>query len=199
MHEIKYRVGGTKHRKEKRYRSIVFLVAVLVSFVVITSVVAIVLLKTGRLSLVSSNDEPEKPIDNCGTQETTEEKGLLSRIVPINSEELKYIFEMGSYDYDKRFLVIGRPTCPACSAFFPILNDVIEEKKIDVYYYNTDDARNADSEALSSVLETLNISGVPTLIYLVGGSEYARLDNYESRAIIEDFVEEYSNKEILFD
>lgn len=86
------------------------------------------------------------------------------------------------YDY------IGRPTCPICVEFPPILEEVIEEDQIDVYYYNTDTAREADASVLSEMMERLDVTGVPTLMAIENGTEVDRLVGESTKEEIQAFL-----------
>ncbi len=65
------------------------------------------------------------------------------------------------------FIYVGRPTCPHCQAFAPVLTSVVKVNNLTVYYYNTD--ANNSNEKHDDALTLLNITGVPTFLYVKDG------------------------------
>ncbi|AEG61416.1 thioredoxin family protein [Desulforamulus ruminis] len=93
------------------------------------------------------------------------------------------------YEISDGFVYFGRPTCPSCELFKPLLTEVAKEENIQVYYFNTDYFRNNSllTEAeLKEIFEKYQIQQVPILIKLVNGS----LDS----SFGANFIEEESGK-----
>lgn len=66
---------------------------------------------------------------------------------------------------NKPYIVyVARPTCKYCRAFSPELTELVVEDDLEIYYYNTDEAREEDSEAMTDLLKAMDISSVPTLV-----------------------------------
>jgi len=64
-------------------------------------------------------------------------------------------------------IYVGRPSCPACSAFFPNLEKLVDNHDVTIYYINTETWTNAN---LVGVLEPIqDIPGVPTTFIMYDG------------------------------
>lgn len=64
-------------------------------------------------------------------------------------------------------IYFGRPTCPACAVFTPIIFDIALRTQKNIYYVNTDRWRM--DEGFSQLVDTFNLTHVPHLIYLNQG------------------------------
>ncbi|MHC5253097.1 thioredoxin family protein [Listeria kieliensis] len=97
--------------------------------------------------------------------EQTEKAGK-SFLNPIGTKKFQQI----QLDKQGKVVYIGRPTCPDCQAFQPILQEVLKENnwgKLD--YYNTDRASETNRKAMISALKQVKVDSVPTLIAFKNG------------------------------
>ncbi|MBC1520545.1 thioredoxin family protein [Listeria aquatica] len=113
------------------------------------------------------------------------EKAGKSFLNPIGTEKFSQI------EIDKRTQVVyvGRPTCPDCQAFQPILQQVLKENdwgKLD--YYNTDQAGEKDRKAMISALKKVKIDSVPTLIAFKNGKVQAIFHGNDSKKELTDWL-----------
>ncbi|KXG77106.1 hypothetical protein AN619_06360 [Thermotalea metallivorans] len=77
------------------------------------------------------------------------------------------------YEISDGYVYFGRPTCPSCELFKPLLTEVANKEKVQVYYFNTDYFRDNSlltEEELREIFEKYKIEQVPILIKLVNGS-----------------------------
>jgi len=93
---------------------------------------------------------------------------------------------------DSGIVFIGRPTCPYCQQFAPMLTRVVKEGGYFVYYYNTDAASQADQESYYTVMMELGIEGVPSLIFLSEGRVMDKLYDTTNEAELRAFLDQYS-------
>lgn len=78
----------------------------------------------------------------------------------------------------KSFVVyIGRPTCSSCKEFHPILEKFVDEEKLIVSYYNTDEARSIDAKAVREQINKFNITSVPTVLLITDGKVTDKLEH----------------------
>ena len=89
---------------------------------------------------------------------------------------------------DMVIVYIGRPTCPHCATFSPLLLEVIQETGTLVYHYDTDAAKADDPDKRIDILTKLNITTVPTLAKIQNGSIITELEDYTSRTAIRQFL-----------
>lgn len=93
-------------------------------------------------------------------------------------------------------LFIGRPSCPDCQAFMPLLNKAMEETgKPELYYWNTDEAKKDDKQNHSQLYEALSkqmdVNWVPSLFKIKDGQVFDRLDDETDAKLIKHFLEKY--------
>lgn len=65
---------------------------------------------------------------------------------------------------DSFYIYFGRESCEYCREFLPKLNYIVKEKKIKVFYLNT---QNTDNDTkIRQIRDTLNVEYVPEFIYV---------------------------------
>lgn len=83
------------------------------------------------------------------------------------ADEIKYI-----YNLEDGYIYFGRPSCPACKRFKPILKLISQERNLKINYFNSDYFRkekNAPEDSLMMVFEKYNIDSIPHLVYIENG------------------------------
>ena len=73
------------------------------------------------------------------------------------------------------FVYFGRNTCPFCYRFLPLLRDVADEERVQVFYFDTDHFRKYNlltNDELQDVFANYQITHVPIIIKLVNGKFY---------------------------
>ncbi|MRI73293.1 thioredoxin family protein [Enterococcus mundtii] len=109
----------------------------------------------------------------------------LSDVLPlITSEELQNKLNM----HEDIMVYIGRPTCPDCHEFEPVLRNVLNDASEKIFYYNTDEARKIDSKKLDDIAENLSIDAVPTLIKISDGEVIYKKSGKQTKASILEFL-----------
>lgn len=141
-------------------------------------VVAVVVLGTVYVQRTSTNNEAEvgNGADNGGEVDYSVLSAVDSQAV------IDFIAEKKT-----GFLYAGRPTCPHCQVFAPILTGVVKEKGLTVFYYDTD-AANANAEKKKEALGVIGVTGVPSFMYIEDGVIVERLENVSSEAALLEFV-----------
>lgn len=97
-------------------------------------------------------------------------------------------------DNDTGFVYLGRPTCPHCRVFAPILTKVVKADGLSVHYYDTDVA-NSDKDMKKKAMDAVEVYSVPTFMYIEDGVIVERLENTESEAVLREFVQKYQQVE----
>jgi hypothetical protein len=90
---------------------------------------------------------------------------------------IDHLYEVLAKD-EVSYIYFGRPTCPDCQEFLPILVGAMLDNSQDVYYFNTDDRR--EDEEYDEILHIFGVSWVPAL-YKV-----------QSNTILEEFLLQFS-------
>ncbi|ATF25597.1 thioredoxin family protein [Brochothrix thermosphacta] len=91
-------------------------------------------------------------------------------------------FETMKESKDGFVVYIGRPTCKYCRAFTPKLAKIAKDKKLTVYYYDTDKARKSDDKSLTKLLNNLDVSSVPTLMVIKDNKKQASFNAADKSA-----------------
>lgn len=84
---------------------------------------------------------------------------------------------------------IGKPTCQECTEFEPILKNVLDDIDKEIYYYNTDNAREDNEDLMIDLLETLNVKVVPTIINLNNGSIQDKIVGSYPESDLKEFLQ----------
>lgn len=90
-----------------------------------------------------------------------------------NSVKIKQVSGIQEiYDLEEGYLFFGRPSCPACQRFKPILKLISKERRIEFNYVNSDylrDEKRIPEEDLRQVINKYNIDSIPYLAYVKNG------------------------------
>lgn len=128
-------------------------------------------------------------LSGCDSNETerTEQQGLETNFIEIDNQRFTTILESdNSY-----FIYIGRPTCPICRELEPILENVLSNIDMTLYYYNTDEARQENYEIMVLLLDSLEIMSVPTIIYINNGEIVEELNGIQE---FDDLLSFFNNR-----
>lgn len=103
-----------------------------------------------------------------------------STLVELNNEKLSdYINKE-----DDVWVYVGRPSCEECSEFQPKLENVLKDIDQQLYYYDTDHAREEDEQEMIKLIKTLNVKTVPTIVHL------------KNDTVQDKFIGDHTEKEI---
>lgn len=132
-----------------------------------------------------SDDEPEAVV----------EPGLY----PIGNDELYQILNNESEEENETgiFVYMGRPTCPMCREFEPVLDEALAYLGMSLNYFQTDQARVDDEAQMLLLLETLGITGIPIIVYIENGELRDFLMGMHEMEDVIDFFE--SNGDVGLD
>lgn len=117
-----------------------------------------------------------------GTQGKWLEGG--SWIKEISREQLEREFAAKS-DF---FLYVGRPTCPDCEEFYPVLEEIVSAGGQRIYYYNTE-VKASGKRKMRAYVKSLGIDEIPMILQVENGEIAARYNGQKDKDI-EDFSRE---------
>lgn len=86
----------------------------------------------------------------------------------VDSGALKYIKNLEFLNsIENGIIYFGRPTCPVCQYFKPLLFEATREYPLPIYYFNTDRFRNHTD--FLTILDNFEITSVPSLVQISEG------------------------------
>ena len=115
-----------------------------------------------------------------------EQNSVYDAFYPLNTQAVLNFIEQGRTG----FIYAGRPTCPYCQAFSPVLAEVVRQEGTTVYYYDVD-AASKDGESRSEALSALGVTGVPTFVYVENGITSAKFNGAHEASAILDFIHQF--------
>jgi predicted bacteriocin transport accessory protein len=114
-----------------------------------------------------------------------------TRLVVIGISEMNAILNDQS---GQEFVYIGRPTCPYCEEFKPVLEATLSELGQELVYFETDLADLEDQDRRIEILEQLGVGGVPVIVYIENGQAVDSITGVQTRERVLEFFE--SNGEL---
>ncbi|MCL2558846.1 MAG: thioredoxin family protein [Turicibacter sp.] len=111
-----------------------------------------------------------------------------SRLDTIGLSEMNDILADGSGE--GTFVYFGRPTCPHCVTFEPILEDVLDDLGVRLPYFNADLADQEDIDRRREVFAQLGLEGVPKIAYIINGEAVDVLIGVQPASAVHEFFED---------
>ena len=153
-------IGGNIMKKHKQK-------AMISMMIVIILVVICIICK----HLKVQNKEIKNELDSIETNSQLEMEILAYKhaelsFLRLTAEEVNDKIENG----DHFFLYTGRITCQYCRTIVPILNKVIKDNNIELYYLDSENTK--EDIILSNFRDTYGIKTVPSIIYFIGKDDY---------------------------
>lgn len=107
-----------------------------------------------------------------------------SWIKEVSRQQLDQMFAEKS-DF---FLYVGRPTCPDCEVFYPVLEKIVSARGQRIYYYNTE-AKVSEKREMRKYVESLGIDEIPMVLRVEQGKIEAHYNGQRDQDI-DDFSKE---------
>lgn len=120
----------------------------------------------------------------CDTKKNTKQDNF----VEINTKTFESLLEKK----EEHNVYIGRPTCPDCKKFKPILEKNIPKGK-KVFYYNTDNRRN--EKGFEDIIKKFNVNSVPVVLKIKDKKLLSKLEFTDKPEDINNFLE---NKKLTY-
>lgn len=143
--------------------------------VVIMITVAIAL--TSIFVMKKAYDESQKEIE----EENKKAEESISNLTVINVSKMKELFSSN----DTKIIFVGSLTCPHCTAIKPVINSVVKDLNVTVYYLELSTMTDEENKEYYSINEFLkNNNSIPLVM---------AVKNYE---VIDSFVGEKDSKDV---
>lgn len=89
------------------------------------------------------------------------------------------------------FVYIGRPTCPFCREFEPILEGALSDLGQELPYFETDLADQEDVDRRVEIMSQLGLQGVPVIVYIVNGEAVEALSGVQQQETVLEFFDRH--------
>lgn len=143
--------------------------------VVIMITVAIAL--TSFFVMKKAYDESQKEIE----EENKKAEESISNLTVINVSKMKELFSSN----DTKIIFIGSLTCPHCTAIKPVINSVVKDLNVTVYYLELSTMTDEENNEYYSINEFLKNNNSIPLVMAVKNNE-----------VIDSFVGEKDSKDV---
>lgn len=143
--------------------------------VVIMITVAIAL--TSFFVMKKAYDESQKEIE----EENKKAEESISNLTVINVSKMKELFSSN----DTKIIFVGSLTCPHCTAIKPVINSVVKDLNVTVYYLELSTMTDEENKEYYSINEFLKNNNSIPLVMAVKSNE-----------VIDSFVGEKDSKDV---
>lgn len=143
--------------------------------VVIIITVAIAL--TSFFVMKKAYDESQKEIE----EENKKAEESISNLTVINVSKMKALFSSN----DTKIIFVGSLTCPHCTAIKPVINSVVKDLNVTVYYLELSTMTDEENNEYYSINEFLKNNNSIPLVMAVKNNE-----------VIDCFVGEKDSKDV---
>ena len=143
--------------------------------VVIMITVAIAL--TSFFVMKKAYDESQKEIE----EENKKAEESISNLTVINVSKMKEVFSSN----DTKIIFVGSLTCPHCTAIKPVINSVVKDLNVTVYYLELSTMTDEENNEYYSINEFLKNNNSIPLVMAVKNNE-----------VIDSFVGEKDSKDV---
>lgn len=143
--------------------------------VVIMITVAIAL--TSFFVMKKAYDESQKDIE----EENKKAEESISNLTVINVSKMKELFSSN----DTKIIFVGSLTCPHCTAIKPVINSVVKDLNVTVYYLELSTMTDEENKEYYSINEFLKNNNSIPLVMAVKNNE-----------VIDSFVGEKDSKDV---
>ena len=143
--------------------------------VVIIITVAIAL--TSFFVMKKAYDESQKEIE----EENKKAEESISNLTVINVSKMKELFSSN----DTKIIFVGSLTCPHCTAIKPVINSVVQDLNVTVYYLELSTMTDEENKEYYSINEFLKNNNSIPLVMAVKNNE-----------VIDSFVGEKDSKDV---
>lgn len=143
--------------------------------VVIMITVAIAL--TSFFVMKKAYDESQKEIE----EENKKAEESISNLTVINVSKMKELFSSN----DTKIIFVGSLTCPHCTAIKPVINSVVKDLNVTVYYLELSTMTDEENNEYYSINELLKNNNSIPLVMAVKNNE-----------VIDSFVGEKDSKDV---
>lgn len=151
--------------------------------VVIMITVAIAL--TSFFVMKKAYDESQKEIE----EENKKAEESISNLTVINVSKMKELFSSN----DTKIIFVGSLTCPHCTAIKPVINSVVKDLNVTVYYLELSTMTDEENNEYYSINEFLKNNNSIPLVMAVKNNEV--IDSFAGEKDSKD-VEEFLKKNL---
>jgi len=155
--------------------------------------IAILLVVVNALDGSGDSDDVQTDTNDTAEDETNDVDN------ENNDDRLFYVGNTDMYEIisdrtgEGFFVYVGRPACPHCTAFQPVLEETLEYLDRELRYYQTDLAALGDDDSemtMAEIIGELDVTGVPRILYIENGSVVDALSGNQPKENVLTFFDD---------
>ena len=161
--------------------------------IALVSIVALLIV----VNALDGSDDDDVQTDTNNTAEDESDNGDngenndIARLFYVGNTEMYEI--INDRTGEGFFVYVGRPACPHCAAFEPVLEETLEYLDQDLRYYQTDLAALGDDESemtMAEIIGELDVTGVPRILYIENGAVIDALSGNQPKENVLTFFDD---------
>ena len=128
-----------------------------------------------------------------GNEELEEVNYPLTLTGEVGLNKMSYTqYEEKVANGDAFIVIIERASCGYCEMYMPIVEEVAKEKKIPIYYIDTDELTSEEANKLSTTNDYLkkNNWGTPTTLFMLGDRVLDSIGGYTEKDSVVAFLKD---------
>ena len=145
--------------------------------ILVVIIVTVAIALTSFFVMKKAYDESQKEIE----EEYKKAEESISNLTVINVSKMKELFSSN----DTKIIFVGSLTCPHCTAIKPVINSVVKDLNVTVYYLELSTMTDEENNEYYSINEFLKNNNSIPLVMAVKNNE-----------VIDSFVGEKDSKDV---
>ena len=145
--------------------------------ILVIIIITVVIALTSFFVMKKAYDESQKELE----EENRKASESISNLTVINVSKMKELFSSN----DTKIIFVGSLTCPHCTAIKPVINSVVKDLNVTVYYLELSTMTDEENNEYYSINEFLKNNNSIPLVMAVKNNE-----------VIDSFVGEKDSKDV---
>lgn len=148
-----------------------------VAKILVVIIITVAIALTSFFVMKKAYDESQKEIE----EKNKKAEESISNLTVINVSKMKELFSSN----DTKIIFVGSLTCPHCTAIKPVINSVVKDLNVTVYYLELSTMTDEENNEYYSINEFLKNNNSIPLVMAVKNNE-----------VIDSFVGEKDSKDV---
>lgn len=107
-----------------------------------------------------------------------------SKLIEVDNKKLTNYLN----NKEDLWIYVGRSTCEECAEFEPTLKETLKDMNQQIYYYDTDNAREDNEQTMIDLVKSLDVKVVPTIVHLKNGTVQDKIVGLQTETEVKQFL-----------